>query len=897
MWPTDAFVAWKSVVDEMVRTLTAAKSETTQTAYRLFLTPDILAEQQRQFLAYEAPRTGDRRGNEAHALIGRALVVTASAKQLLPVDFFNGIRTLQLARNGKGRRSSDWDQFLKVDLTNSQEVLSISQCLAVKSPAAGFAKFSAAVLNALVIAPIFSGDSMSLASAGNLQSLAGEYEELPARPTGLKTLQVSISHGEQEILPDITDRFASADYTSFSEKLGLPNRDHLLVADLDLVTRKFQALMKDGTPEERGFVVLATLSLVTGWNGKIALKLGFSPGHNNWLDLEKGAWVWDFYAYRKSKGGSSIIETSEPIYCPWPSFLDHPLKDALRVAPDAKTVKDLIQIIQKTDQLDLKKYRNFLQSCGHPAHPTYAARFARSLQAVYLELTGSDMTTAMMTGFSASVAPAALFYYGPAYSTLVDRVAAIYARIGLGLPSDLFTLTGRAGCQKLLSTDDLQAGWMKLIKEINASRRMVEGAANDDQKRRHCNRWMALIGTGFIIQTAHRATRLECLTVGALNIHPNIVLINDKDESGRAQPRLVPKSRAIQQLLLGAAECRQKMESEIASKAQSHFMLNQDTVVFVQWSVNGAIDTESCLSTTTVSEITHEFFGSTANFGRSQWVTYLDQAGCDRWLIRSLTGHTRDVTRVHGPYIDIPPLKMAERLCEQMEKVGLEIFGQTAINTPARCQLKIALPKFKPGITKSVTDGPVPDPNTILAPLSVFTIAEWSAVERIRKDLYAGRIEAPVFALAFLHLVFIDQIPVSQACLDAVSGSKGSVKVYGQRKGVQWNRPHFVHPTWFPIQASTSILLGLLSGPPPSSAEIIRQVCSAIRSGGYGTWPSNDTTCLESIAALTVSYRRLSFPPSFCAVSDLAVPAPCLSPQSLHRLGGDQIPSIPLQLA
>ena len=809
IWPTDAFVKWKLIADEMTRTLTAVKSQTTQTTFRLFLTLETLPEIQRQFLAYRAPSPGDRQGNEVHALIGKALVIAATTQQLLPTEFFKGIKTLQLARNEKGRRSPDWNHFSKVDLTNSQEVLAISQCLSVKSPASGFAKFSAAVLNALVIAPVFRGDPKALASERISQIMAGKYKELPVQSTELNALSMSTSDEDQDNRPDIATRFASAEYTGFSEKLGLPSRDHLLVSDLEFVTRKFQALMKDGTPEERGFVVLATLSLVSGWSGKVALKLGFSHGDNNWLDLKKGAWAWDFDVYKKSKGPSSTSETSEPIYCPWPSFVDQPLTHALGATPDAKTLKDLIQAIQGTDQVDLKKYKAFLQSCGHPAHPAYSARFARSLQAVYLELTSSDMTAALMTGFFAAVAPAALFYYGPDYCTLIDRVAAVYERLKLGSPSNLLILTGRAGCQKLLETDNLQAGWARLHQEINTVQQMANSSTSDDHRRRHCNRWMALIGTGFIIQTAHRATRLECLTVGALYVSHDVVLINDKDEGGRAQPRLVPKTHAVRQLLLSATQCRQIMESELTSKVQTHSLLNHDALVFVQWSSNGATDTESSLCTATVSEITQEFFGATANFGRSQWVTYLDQAGCDRWLIRSLTGHTRDVTRTNGPYLDIPPLTMAARLCDQMERIGLEIFGQTAINTPARCQLKIALPKFKPGMTKSVTDGPVPDPDTILAPLSVCTIAEWSAVERIRRDLYAGRIEAPVFALAFLHLAFIDHIPVSQVCLDAVSGLEGSVKMYCQRKGIQWNRPHFVHPTWFPVHSSMILSLSL----------------------------------------------------------------------------------------
>src|SRR5207247_6081632 len=137
---------------------------------------------------------------------------------------------------------------------------------------------------------------------------------------------------------------------------------------------------------------------------------------------------------------------------------------------------------------------------------------------------------------------------------------------------------------------------------------------------------------------------------------------------------------AVKKILLGAVECHKMMHTLACSdSADSLFSWDITTEVFVKWQTRDEVTTTEVLSTSAVTSITAEFFQSAANFGRSQWVTHLDENDCDRWLIRSLTGDTRDVTRTHGPYLDIPPLVVAGRLCMAMEKTGALIFGKTEI--------------------------------------------------------------------------------------------------------------------------------------------------------------------------------------------------------------------------
>lgn len=696
----------------------------------------------------------------------------------------------------------------------------------------------------------------------------------------------------QESGPDISARLASADYSGFAEKLGIPHRDHLLVSDLADITTKLRGHLMAGMPIAQGHALLATMSLVTGCTDDAALELGFSPGHSIWLDLAKRAWAWDFNVYKLSTSDPRDANV-QAVFCAWPAILDTVLALAWKKNPDARTLKDLVLAIQGRGSFDLREFRKFLRGCGHSSHPPLRGRFARSLAYAYLEVTGSDMTSAILCGFFTATAPAALFYFGPNYQTLVARTSQVYERLGLGPPSHLFHERGRAGCLLVLPPSVLQSCWGLLTDAINRARLAAFTATAPAIRVDHCNRWLSLVAAAFIIQTAHRSTRLECLTAGALFTHPDALIVLDKDEVDRAQPRLIPKTQAVDKPLKSAPECHRVVES-LAQPGTPRVVREWrfSDQVFVQWKFWGTLLEKEVMSTSLIASITGEYFQSRSNFGRSQWVTYLDDFGSDRWLVRALTGHTRDVTRVSGAYLDVPPLTVARRLCAEMEKVGLHIFGEAEITTE-----EVSIPVFKFSISKpraihQLLIGPVPDPQTILEPLTVETLVEWKLATQIRVDLISGSIDASAEVLSVLHLVYVDQIPNLTLCIDAVTGENDALKVIGRRTGLNWKRNYFVNRTWLPIQPTTARLLSQTDKSTITPATLIAQVCATIRALPHGRWPATDAKCWEAIGITADGFRRLSFPPSMCMVADPGVAAPSLSSTSLRRLSGATVSEI-----
>lgn len=882
LWPTKALIQWALVPAEMQAAMKSPPHDlSVKHLYDPAADPSPLFE---SFLGWRIQVARKGIAFEAHALLGRAIVHRASMHGMLPVEMLSGLLTFLRVQESRGRPSPDWQPLIGAYLSDTTALNNLQQRLRPSNRPWKFLECAIEVLDGIVLPPdtVAQGKSelgdQEPTGAPNESSLS-----LLAHPPSTDSLLSTGASTDSK--PHISGRLAAADYSGFPEKLGLYHRDQLLVEDLAITTAHLARLLQTGTPVERGFALLAIMSLVTGCSDEVALLLKFQPSDSIWIDLLRGAWAWDFSVYRQSK--SEPADTSiDPVYCPWPAILDPVLHAANGRCPGALILEDLILEVQQAKEFDLKGFRQFLRNCGHPSHPPYRARFAQSMSAVYLQTSGSDMTTALMTGFFASTAPAALFYYGPTYDLLAQRVSAVYERLSLGLPSQLFLESGRAGCNNVLEFNGLRKGWARQVEAINACRIAASSTRPADEILDICNRWLSLLCAALVTQTGHRGTRLECLTVGALFGHPSVMSVQDKDEGGRAQPRLIPKTIVVREILDAISDCHRAARQIAHHDATHPRSWTAVDPVFVRWQWASDVLSTAVLSTSAIAAVTSEFFDAKPNVGRCLWVTHLDESGCDRWLTRSLTGHTRDVTRVHGPYFDISPLVAAARLGAEMDKTGSLMFGNPAIQASRCLPLPLISSLIKPRAMDKVVNGPVPDPRTILEPLSSDALMELEVANRLRRDLIEGSLDAPLPALAALHLALIDLIPDSDLCLDAVVDRQTNVKIIANCTGLQWVRNHFVHPTWMPIQPVTARLLNGLGDSVIAREALVVQICQAIREKPYAQWPTSNARCWEAIHTAASSFRRLTFPPSLSAVSHLSVGAPCLSELSLNRLGG-----------
>lgn len=873
---------WRSVADTLSGYFREQAARGAPEAARWFQPPTADSTPQNRLASWRISISPNDLEQKLSVLIGRAIAIAASINGSVSPALIDGAHILKNARTGKGRRSPDWNTLTEIDVLEST---SLSRLHETTDPRAVHSSFLAAALSVLrssIGSPYHhQPDHSTEAPAGDDDS--GHDRQHEALKHDLTDGNVSSDlereegpRSREELFPDIGARLSSSDYTTFSEKLGFVTRDYIDPDDLALITRKLILHLESGDQERSTFSLFALVSLLTGCSDFIAKKLRFAPGHSIWLDTDAGTWCWAFSAYRANHDRADEPAIGEPIPVALPKELANRLRYLRVTHPAALTLGELMSAALGC-ALDLTRFRSFLRTCGDSAHPAYASRFAKSMPFVILRTSASDMSAAVLSGHFAVAAPAALFYFGPTYHLLQQRLRDAYAFLGLGAPIEIGNQERRAGCQKVLEPSQLQAGWSRLEQEINLTRARIISALSESARLYDINRLMTLLCAGFVIWTAHRGTRLERLTFGTMLLFKDAVLISDKDEGGREQPRLIPKTSIVGKMLRAAAYLH------LMVKPNQSAGVVHDTCLFVHWD-DGNHQQMEPVTTGDIAKVINEFFdGSDYNFGRSAWVTHLDEDGCDRWQIRVLTGHTRDVTRTNGAYFDIPPVQAARKLGEAMERTGLRLFGSTTMS-PDQADPEVTFRASGRERPMKEAVFKVPDPRTVFEPLSVATLAGWRATQRLRHDLLQGSIQAPAAVLAVLHMLFMDFVPDPDLCVEALRAPKIFIRCHGKSAGLLWRRAHFVHPTWLPLLPPTTRLISKALDEPLSDQKIWKQIGEALRAIDPCYWPASAEGCKAALLNTSRAFLRLEFPPSLLAVSDPDVPAPTLNQMSLLRL-------------
>jgi hypothetical protein len=473
---------------------------------------------------------------------------------------------------------------------------------------------------------------------------------------------------------------------------------------------------------------------------------------------------------------------------------------------------------------------------------------------------------------------------------MLSRIAAVYSRLGLGAPAAA-PISGRIGCTKVLDVAVLHDGSRSLVREIDAARTKTISSSNNADLLENASEWLALSAAAFVIETAHRGTKLWCLTFGAVILHPHAMVVNDKEDGDRIRPRLIPKTARIQAILAGCLECHEIVRTRCSPGEKT--TVSPEDPLFVDWRDDGAGLVATALTTAVIAEIIRRHFHSDANAGRSQWVTYADEFGVDRWFVRLLTGHARDVSRLDGPYFDIAPLEACRQAQDVLQHLGGQIFGPWL---PTNCSP--SQPLFDLTVAATPQDSRtfsdrVPDPRTLLPPLSTDTVVGWTVARAMRQLLFAGQIDARPDVIAFFSEVLVDHVVDPDIALAAVCRPAQYIKRYGECLGVLWNRLHFLHPTWIPLRPTTVRLIDLAGEFGPLTPEVVRtHVTEALGSLGFVKFPTDPDARIAALLEVAAAFRRLEFPTSINALGHPLVPAPALSDLSLMRLSGVQLPHV-----
>ena len=884
-WPDSALTGWKQVLQAAQRELMAAVKVDDRFASQVMSMPTSAAAR----IVHIQARRVDVHESMRSAVLGRAIVLACIKKSGLSQSLLDGAYLMHRGR-------SNWLALAKSDITDLEVVHQIRS--GTSGVVHGFLGEVQQVLETSIQAH---EEVQKTLTAPQNHATPTITEQAALDETGSPVLELESSdvdplaktaeQQEDVTAPDIQARLRSADYSNVPTKFGIAGNDHLSPDDLRLVTSKLHEFLIGADPRKSALACWYLVSLSVGFQDRqvLGLPIGFRAGHSIWLELDHGAWGWDRRAYRFEEQRADAPPEVDIVHCPMPRTVITRLLEMREKNPHAASLLDLMkaEIPDLESPERLKNARAFLRTCGESAHQATHGRFSRSLGVAALHITGSDMFTALWTGHFVLTGAAALFYYHPTTTDIWKRADAVLKWLGLEGAGANMEKDRRIGIDGYPTSESIKAGWELLCNDVTAKLPLLEHRSEATAHLAAAD-LMVLCCTGLVAMTAHRATRLEELTLGACFTSEKVMLVLDKEVDSRSPARLLPISREVRQFLDIALLCRRYL---IRSSAKASW----NDPVFVIPAADGAVQP---VTSEQITGCLRKHFGShvPANLFRHLWITALDESDANRWLIRALSGHWRDVTRTAGPYLDIPVIETCQRLNEQMEKIKCDVWQ---LADKRFLFARVAPPTFKPArdmnaVATWATESRVPDPRIILPPLDAVVLAQYQAVERVRNSFSQGLAGLSAPAAAFLSICMLDLVHKTELALQVAKGLH-PLQRHGSLQGIEFTREYSTVPTWLPISTvSSSLLTGTSQKIGPISIEA--EVSGYLRRVDGDFWHRDPDELLAQVAQCVLSFVRLRYPPSLAAMAHPTTPAPSLSPRSLRRLANRACVNLPQQL-
>lgn len=665
--------------------------------------------------------------------------------------------------------------------------------------------------------------------------------------------------------PTIGARLHTASLAPYQTALGLTHRDFIPPEDFRKAINHLSL-----TFEQSDGATLCLLSCVMCTEDTQLLQVQLSRQGDVWIEPNCEAWGWNFAQYRNSGARPVATPTVEPILIAFPPALSRRLKELCQKTPTATGVKDLFS--NEAPQL-LKQAREVAnQLIPSTEHAIYRGRLSKSWSLYLLHITGSDMAVAMLTAQFWFTAPAALFYYNPLRRELLKRLSRAYQSIGLG---DLPPIAEEE-MERVNTTSIVETSTMRSAIHLLAHRASAPVYSSGVLHIETANLAMASLACMFVLLTGHRASKLDKLNYGALAGHPSLMLIDDKvieDETHRNHPRVLCKTQLVNWILHSAYAIRERLNPSPQKHADP---------VFLHWT---SLDKPpSAIATASIAQSIYDLLGTEfrANCARAWWVTEFDHLGADRWLVRTLTGHAREVTRVGGLYVSAPIVNVIAKLELLMERIQQETFALNMTATPFSVQFRS---EARPRAPKTVSNKD--EPSAILPPIDEKTLIDAANFKFVRQTLLAKPPSEVRNAIAFMSAVVLDGVPDLTACID-IALVKPTQKI-GSTACASRHREHFVHAFQFPAPIAELWVRDSSEVSPADLVEQLHQVAGELNL----PLTAKGASILQAVFDLGVAHRRLSLSPWLSVISLEHFPSVTLSESSLHALTG--VPSKPAQ--
>jgi len=752
-----------------------------------------------------------------------------------------------------------------------------------------------------------------------------ETQDLPFDVTGTET-----NDANENLIGWLLQRANHGGYISF---FGESNRwNRLSVDELRAVCHRITPHLNSTDPHCK-YALLAVLSLCSSLPIKKAVKLRLHPNTKIWLDPTRKSIRWNLRAVLdpNSPLSESAPEPTQTIDIWLPSLAADLLEAFHQQHPQARTLAEVMSDPgndpnDATTKNLIAGYRAWLSSVRYESrHGALDARFAASMGQIYLRQHG-DVVAALLGLDFAECSTGMLHYtsFDPAF--LHQQTHLAYADIGLGEATPFTGTQTPLGSKHALPSDTFFQGISTLLSSALKLRFQLRNAMSVQEM---CSLYNQLVHNRLltiISLTGGRDQRLNRMTWDALFGHADYVFLSDKDMDEYSLSRVVPVTTLLRRVLDSHAQDLDLLQYcavprglvPSAHEQNRLFSRERGKICFFTIALTDAPGASAApdklsvrtrhrlarkeVSWSAVEALSQQVFSRKANVGRHSWVSMLLAQGVDRWLIKTLTGHTR----VHAePFSDgqaYIPENALLRLRKAMEW-ALRPLTELVL-APLPKDAKFADGYFEGGLRSAVLS--LSQPRTRLptrsasrgtgngdfarvlpTPFDPYTLLSVRVVEHLRIQLLNGMGPTQPNAHLMLCLMLIDGI-VLQDVEQLWHVDHPFQRLTKSQVTAVYSRPHCRAQMRRPLCGPTLLIL-TLKRPELQGSFIVscRHVQRWLQTQlSHLLWPSDTAQAMQCLAAMISRWQRFTLPPFLLTAISPALTTPTASAGSMMRLLG-----------
>jgi hypothetical protein len=648
----------------------------------------------------------------------------------------------------------------------------------------------------------------------------------------------------------------------------------------------------------RNHAALAFCCLSSGLPSSKAIRIPLNRNDDLWLDLAAGVLVWNIRLARDSDYPCEPPNDEELIHIRLDVRVVSRLRELITANPRAESLSQLLAVpASETERKSwLREYRLTLRRHGDPLRKAYDARFAASLGAAYLHVTGHDLWAAMLALDFSQVAAGTLHYAHPSEAALRAREERVAAFLGLELAASPMRPLER----HWLSAERYRAGLAALQEAARQAFVRLQSASKAPELLAIWDTFSCATLGQLLPALGMRGHTLHRLSLSALYSHPDYVLIYDKDVGDDLKYRLLPRTSTVAHALdlyargldvlqarLRRLRCKHRRTPTLSNhgpRTPSFFRLISTNALSTALK-RAPVDRKG------LAKMIGEAFGRPElNVGRHYLVTALLEGDAPRHLVRVLTGHAIRGAEVSGDASLLPPKHAIGQLADALER---ETRVQE-VPRPARPRVSPRLRGPLPGLNDPYLHPKIEESGRILpAATDAYLPIALAVTSHARRELSAGRGPHNPASRFVLSLACFNAIPAWD--LRQIWDNLDSILVGTPGPLLRWQRPGAMQIS-IPLLAPSYALLKqpMLDQPRDHWHIVVADIGAWVRrSFPMLPWPEHFADAATTVLALIGRNARFIVPPAPLAGLSDAIASATYSDTSLVRISDPDRPITP----